>query len=325
MGIRIGHFAHKGATQWGVVREDAIFPLLQTYPTLRSLLEQPDLSAQVETAVSASSSIPLNDVHWLSPVTREAQIVCQGVNYAAHRQEGGYSAAKPSFNLIFSKASSSICGPIDDVIRPKHVQLLDYEIELGIVIGKPILQPTLITRDNLHDYVAGIVITNDISARDVQIPQEQWLKGKSYRTFCPVGPYLYLLEADEMASLDDLELKLWVNGNLRQSANTGQMLYKPAETLAELSGVMDLFPGDLLMTGTPSGVALKAPAPIVRKVAGLLLSQEQRMDTFIRRQLENSNYLQDGDVIRATIQSPSGHIDLGAQENKVVPGSSLRT
>jgi 2-keto-4-pentenoate hydratase/2-oxohepta-3-ene-1,7-dioic acid hydratase in catechol pathway len=321
MGVRIGRFEHKHIVHWGVVGQHAVWPLSGTYPTLRALLTAESRAVQLGQAALAQEGIPLSEVRWLSPVDHGAQVVCQGVNYAGHRREGGYAPEKPSFNTIFTKASSAICGPNDDVIRPPHVRLLDYEVELGVVISKAITEQVNITPENLCQYVAGIVITNDISARDVQIPQGQWIKGKSYRTFCPVGPYLYLLDDGEGDVIDDLELKLWVNGDLRQSASTSQLLFKPAETLAELSGVMDLFPGDLLMTGTPSGVALKMPQPLIKKLTSLLVSEDKQMDMFVRRQLQIPAYLQDGDLIRAIIRSPSGHVDLGVQENRVVRAS----
>jgi 2-keto-4-pentenoate hydratase/2-oxohepta-3-ene-1,7-dioic acid hydratase in catechol pathway len=314
MGICIGRCEWQGTILWGVVQESTLFPLSAAYPTLRALLNATDLAAQLEVAVDARSGLNPGAIRWLSPVTRDAQVRCQGVNYAGHRQEGGLPPEKPAFNTIFTKASSAICGPSDNVIRPPHVRLLDYEVELGIVIGKEITGPVTITAENLHEYVAGIVITDDVSARDVQIPQGQWTKGKSYRTFCPVGPYLYLLDDDEAAEIDNLELNLWVNGELRQSANTSQMLYRPAETLTELSGVMDLFPGDLLMTGTPSGVALN--------LSGLDQGAELQTQTFVEHQLRIPKYLQDGDVIRVAICSPSGEIDLGVQENRVVKASA---
>ena len=100
--------------------------------------------------------------------------------------------------MIFSKADSSLCGAYTEIIRPAHVQLLDYEIELGLVIGTEITEPVEVTDENLHQFVAGLVIFNDVSARDVQLLQGQWLKGKSYRTFGPTGPYFYLLDQDEM-------------------------------------------------------------------------------------------------------------------------------
>src|SRR5699024_11175908 len=120
-----------------------------------------------------------------SPVTKPSTITCQGANYSSHRQESGMTAERPEFNLIFGKAESSLCGYDADVIRPKGVKLLDYEIELGLVIKNEINQPVEVTEENLHQYVAGFVIMNDISARDVQLPEGQWLRGKSYRTFAP--------------------------------------------------------------------------------------------------------------------------------------------
>jgi 2-keto-4-pentenoate hydratase/2-oxohepta-3-ene-1,7-dioic acid hydratase in catechol pathway len=195
-----------------------------------------------------------------------------------------------------------------------------YQLALGLVSGRPNTGPIDVTPENLHEYVAGVTITDDISARNIQIPQEQWDKGKSYRTFCPTGPYLYLLEVHDVPLLDALELRLWVNGELRQSACTADMLYKPAETLQELSGVMDLDPGDLILTGTPAGVAIAPPPCVVQKATALVLSPEQRSDLFIAGQLKNHRYLKEGDLIRASISSSDGRIDLGTQLNPVKKG-----
>ena len=315
MGILTARFEHEGHILWGVVQGQAVVPV-GAYASTRAFLERgrPELGHAERTA------IPLSEVRLLSPVTRPARLVAQGVNYADHRTEGGYGAAKPSYNMIFMKADSSLCGPQDAVICPPHVRLLDYEIELGLVIGRPITGPVEVTPENLHEYVAGVTITNDISARDIQIPQEQWDKGKSYRTFCPTGPYLYLLEAEDVPLLDALELRLWVNGELRQSASTADMLYKPAETLHELSGLMDLDPGDVILTGTPAGVAIAPPPKFVQKATALVLSPERRSELFINGQLNNHRYLKDGDLIRASIASSDGQIDLGMQLNLIQKG-----
>jgi len=135
------------------------------------------------------------------------------------------------------------CSTADsDVIRPRGVRFLDYEIELGLVLRREITSPTAVTDANLHDFVAGPVIVNDYSARDVQIPQTQFYKGKSFRTFGPVGPYLCMLGAGDMGALKDFRLTLTVNGEVRQSDSTRNLVYGPAETLTELSGVHDLHP-----------------------------------------------------------------------------------
>jgi len=271
-------------------------------------------------ASNTVSGLPINELQILSPITRPAQIVCQGLNYADHRSEAGTSQ-KATFNLFFTKAESTLCGPYDNVIRPDHVRLLDYEIELGLVIGKPITHSIEVTEANLLEYVAGLVITNDISARDVQIPQDQYYKGKSYRTFCPTGPYLYILEREDIPDIFNLDIKLWVNDKLRQSANTEQLIFKPAETLTELSGLMDLSPGDLVMTGTPGGVAIQLSGELIQK---MLKSQDQKTEILIDDQKDNPLYLKDGDTIRCEIKSPNGLIDLGVQENLVVGSKSNR-
>ena len=315
MGTLTARFEHEGRTLWGVVHGREVVPVGE-YAGTRDFLERgrPGIGSP------EGHGIPLADVRLLSPVTRPARLIAQGVNYADHRKEGGYGAAKPPYNMIFTKADSSLCGPQDAVVCPPHVELLDYEIELGLVVGRSITGPVEVTPENLHQYVAGLTITDDVSARDVQIPQEQWDKGKSYRTFCPTGPYLYLLDAEDVPLLDDLELRLWVNGELRQSASTADMLYKPAETLRELSGIMDLDPGDLILTGTPAGVAITPPPKVVQKATALVLTPGRRSELFVKGQLENPRYLKSGDLIRASIYSNDGRVDLGAQLNTVVQG-----
>lgn len=315
MGTLTARFEHQGRILWGVVKGDKVIPVGE-YASTREFLEKGRETAQK----ANGNGLSLVEVRLQSPVTQPARVVAQGVNYADHRKEGGYDAAKPSFNMIFMKADSSICGPHDEVICPPHVKLLDYEIELGLVIGQEMRQPVEVTLENLHQYVAGFTIANDVSARDIQIPQEQWDKGKSYRTFCPTGPYLYLLDAGEAALLNILELRLWVNGELRQKASTANMLYKPAETLRELSALMDLDPGDLILTGTPAGVAITPPSKAMQKLAHLLFTPEKRAELFVKNQMKNPQYLKSGDLIRSQIYSSDGRIDLGAQLNTVQGG-----
>jgi 2-keto-4-pentenoate hydratase/2-oxohepta-3-ene-1,7-dioic acid hydratase in catechol pathway len=160
---------------------------------------------------------------------------------------------------------------------------------------------------------------DDVSARDVQLPEGQWLKGKSYRTFGPTGPYFYLLDQDEVPLIHDLELNLWVNDELRQSANTNQLLFKPAETLTELSETMDLSKGDLIITGTTGGVALNLSKEVMNQISSLATPGQEKLDLLVESQLKIDKYLKDGDVIRCTIKSSNGKIDLGEQVNKVVP------
>ena len=140
--------------------------------------------------------------------------------------------------------------------RPAHVSLLDYEIELALVFRRAIQSPVSVTRETLQHYVVAACIANDVSARDVQLPQMQFFKGKSYRTFCPLGPWLTVLEPSEFALLDNLDLELRVNRGVRQNDTTANLVFKPWETISELSTFANVAPGDVLLTGTPSGCAL---------------------------------------------------------------------
>ncbi|RUS46227.1 fumarylacetoacetate hydrolase family protein [Cohnella sp. AR92] len=314
MGLHIARFTENGNVLWGVQKGDRLLAVEGSYPTLAHFLRSGTQVAREVWQSGAGRAVNIEDVELLSPVTRPARIICQGANYGDHRAESGLEAARPPFNMIFSKADSSLAGPYSDVICPPHMKLLDYEIELGLVIGREIRKPTSIMDANLHEYVAGLVLTNDISARDVQLPQGQWLKGKSYRTFCPTGPYLYLLDAEDVPRIHDLELRLTVNGEIRQHAHTSQLLFKPDETLTELSEIMDLSPGDLILTGTCGGVAMKLGSTAMDRMMGTA-SAEEKYRLFVESQRSVDRYLRTGDIIRSEIHSSDGRIQLGTQIN----------
>ncbi|HJQ84389.1 MAG TPA: fumarylacetoacetate hydrolase family protein [Candidatus Binatia bacterium] len=314
MAFNVVRYRHAGRVGWGVVRAGTITPLADEFPTTGDLIRHVST-----TAPSTMSSVSARDIAILSPITRNQQFVCLGANYRQHMIESGMDPDVKSFNMVFTKAPSCIVPADSDVVRPRGVRFLDYEIELGLVIRRDITASTVVTDADLHEFIAGAVIVNDYSARDVQIPQMQFYKGKSFRTFGPVGPYLCLLEAGDMAALKDLNLTLTVNGAVRQKDSTRNLVYGPAETLTELSGVHDLHPGDLLSTGTPAGCALSIPSPAMQRIAALL-PERMRWEAFMRVQAKRSGYLNPGDVVEASIRSDDGAIDLGVQRNVVVEG-----
>ncbi|MBF5014538.1 fumarylacetoacetate hydrolase family protein [Burkholderia pseudomultivorans] len=314
MALHVLHYRHQGRAQWGVVRNRRITPIPDDYPTTGEFVRAHQID---ELAALGGETIPESDVEWLSPVTRNQRFVCQGANYRQHMIESGMNPDAKSFNMIFTKASSCIVAADSDVIRPQHVQFLDYEIELGLVLRRDITSRQAITDQNLHEYVAGLVIVNDYSARDIQIPQMQFYKGKSYRTFGPVGPYLCLLDASDIPRLGALTLTLSVNGEVRQSDSTGNLVYGPAETITELSGVQDLSAGDLLATGTPSGCALSIPSPAKQRIAALL-PEQLKWRMFEKVQAERPQYLKAGDLVESRIGNSDGTIDLGVQRNRIV-------
>lgn len=318
MGLSVVRFEREGNVNWGVVKNRQIYVLKGEYNTLACFLNSGTDEAKFVYETEIAAILSFDHVRILSPVTEPARVVCQGANYASHRQEAGLEVARPSYNLIFTKADSSLCGAYDDIVRPSHVQLLDYEVELGLVIGKEISGAVEVTTENLHEFVAAFVIVNDVSARDVQLPQGQWLKGKSYRSFGPTGPILYLLDKEDAPKVHDLDVKLWVNDELRQNANTGQLLYKPEETLIELSQTMNLSVGDLVVTGTPGGVALHLSKEVMDQIMNPFFPGDKKMALLLESQQKLPNYLKDGDVIRCEISSPDGSIYLGKQVSRVV-------
>jgi 2-keto-4-pentenoate hydratase/2-oxohepta-3-ene-1,7-dioic acid hydratase in catechol pathway len=219
--------------------------------------------------------------------------------------------------MIFTKAQSCIVAADSDLIKPRQVRFLDYEIELGLVLRREITGKVAVSDANLHEFIAGVVIVNDYSARDIQIPQMQFYKGKSFRTFGPVGPYLCLLEAADMRYLKELQLRLTVNGQVRQSDSTANLVHGPAATLSELSGVQDFAAGDLIATGTPAGCALSVPSPAKQRIAAFL-PERIKWQAFLKTQARRSQYLKAGDVVESSIRSADGVIDLGVQRNRVV-------
>jgi len=314
MALDVIRFNHEGRTQWGVLERGRIRIVPGEFATTADFLRANSMESLGRLG---PASLDESAVQLLSPITRNQQVICQGANYRSHMLESGLDPNEKTFNMIFRKASSSIVGATNDVVRPAHVRLLDYEVELGLVLGADVTSAKIFTDANLHEVIAGIVIVNDYSARDVQIPETQFYKGKSYRTFAPVGPRLCLLAKEDLPRLGNLRMRLMVNGQIRQDASTAELVFGPAETLTELSSVQDLFTGDLIATGTPAGCALRVPPKIVQK-AGALLSDRARYRIFVEGQAKRSAYLKPGDVVEATIWSDDGLVNLGTQRNRIV-------
>jgi 2-keto-4-pentenoate hydratase/2-oxohepta-3-ene-1,7-dioic acid hydratase in catechol pathway len=254
--------------------------------------------------------VPAERLSLLSPVTTPCRVVAQAVNYRSHAQDAGAGDDPPP--VFFRKSSASVSAPTGDVIRPAHVRLLDYELEVGLVIGHQLPVGAAVTDANLPGYVAAVVMCNDFSARDVQLEKGQFYESKSYPTFTPTGPRLVLLDADEFGRLAGLRLRLWVNGELRQDATVADMITQPAAALSALAGFQPLDPGDLLLTGTPGGTALQAPPAVIEKL-GDLLPTPLKWRVFFSRQERNPAYLKARDVVTASIGTNDGALDLGAQ------------
>lgn len=271
--------------------------------------------AAIDAAVAGQESdLPAGELQ--PPVTSPCRVVAQMTNFVSHIKDSGLDPETVPLTF-FRKTSHSISGPTADIIKPAHVRFLDYEAEIGLVIGKDIPVGTAISPDNVADHVAALVVTNDVSARDLQLPKTQFFESKSYPTFTPTGPRLVVLEPGDWERFEDLRLELRVNGEIRQSALVGDdMLFKPLQALQGLARFQPLGAGDLVLTGTPGGTALKAP-PKPIELIGALLPPAARWKAFFKAQAKNDNYLADGDLVEVRIRTEDGRLDLGRQRTTV--------
>jgi 2-keto-4-pentenoate hydratase/2-oxohepta-3-ene-1,7-dioic acid hydratase in catechol pathway len=230
------------------------------------------------TGARVDAALPLAEVGLLAPIPRPGKIICIGQNYLEHAKESAASA--PPFPIVFAKYSNAVIAHGESIVIPRCVAKPDYEGELGVVIGK---RGRYIPEGEALDYVAGYLPVNDVSARDWQNRTSQWMMGKTVDTFCPMGPAL--VTADEVRDPQDLRLRTVVSGEVLQEGWTGNMIFTVAHLIADLSQVMTLEPGDVIATGTPSGVGFARVPP---------------------------RWLRPGDVVRVEIDG------VGALENPVV-------
>ncbi len=206
----------------------------------------------------------IEDVDLAAPILRPRKnVVCLGLNYADHvaegsRARGGPPRPLPEWPVFFTKPPTAVAGPYDDIVYPKATGRLDYEVELAFVVGR---EGKYISERDAYDYIAGYTVFNDVSARDLQRRHMQWYKGKSCDTFAPMGPYL--VTADEIGDPMDLDMWLKVNGETRQSSNTGNMIFSVSKILSILSEGITMEVGDIVATGTPSGVGSAHPSGLL--------------------------------------------------------------
>ena len=300
------------ADAWWVKTPNGAARIDTTATTTAQLLA--DRSA-IDAALTAAV-VPVDTLDLVSPVTTPCRVIAQMTNFESHVRDSGMDPKTVPLTF-FRKSSASISGPFDDIVKPGHVRFLDYEVEIGLVIGRDIPVGTHLSENDLADAIAGLVITNDVSARDIQLPQTQFYEAKSYPTFTPVGPELVLVDGDDLKRFGDLRLTLSVNGSQRQNATVeGDMLYRPLQALQSLTRFQDLAAGDLILTGTPAGTALRAPAKPI-EIIGNLLPPAVKWKAFFKRQASNTKYLSDGDIVEATVSTDDGAIDLGAQRMRV--------
>lgn len=206
-------------------------------------------------AVRDGDAVAERDAALLAPPIRPGKLLAIGLNYRDHARETKIEA--PTAPLLFGKFPSSVTGPADDVrVTTAMTSKCDYEVELAAVIGRPARD---VTEADALSHVGAYAVANDLSSRDVQFAEPQWIRSKSFDGFCPLGPWL--TTADEVADPQALGIRAWVNDEVRQDSSTAQMLFGVAELISYLSQGITLETGDVILTGTPAGVALGMPEP----------------------------------------------------------------
>jgi len=258
------------APEPGVLDGDQIMPLSGAgFPTMLSIV---GAGAEALDRVRGESgvAVALSDVKLLAPIPRPPKIICVGLNYRDHAIESNMQI--PIVPTIFCKFPTAITAPGDPIVLPKNSKQPDYEAEFAFVIGKG---GRHIVAENWQQHVFGYMNLNDVSARDFQMATTQWMMGKTFDTFCPIGPYL--VTADEIADPHALDISMTINGEVLQSSNTVHLIFRIPDLIAHLSSVFTLEPGDVVSTGTPAGVGLarkpprwlKAGDDVVVRVQGL--------------------------------------------------------
>ncbi len=244
----------------------------------KTLKKTEQMLKNADNSVIKKVSIPLSEISLLPPIPFPPKIICLGLNYFDHAAET--KSAIPNEPIIFLKPHTAITGPNQEIIKPQFVKELDYEGELCIVMGKTAKN---ISVKDAKKHVFGYTIFNDVSARDYQFKDGQWTRGKSFDTFAPTGPCI--TTENQLKNTDDLEIRTWVNGELRQNGTTRNMVFKVGEILHHLSRVMTLEPCDIIATGTPAGVGFA---------------------------MKPQRFLKHGDIVRIKIEG------IGTLENSIV-------
>ena len=247
--MKLATFCHAGATRVGRVENDIIIDLQGSgLPVEMSALLA--VADGVERAREATGpALPLVDAELCAPVLRPPKILAIGLNYADHIEETGLET--PGFPMFFNKQSTAANAPYAPIHLPRVSDKLDYEGEMGFIIGRRCRH---VPRERAHEVIAGYVVCNDVSVRDWQFWAQTFTLGKSFDTHSPFGPWL--VTTDEIDDPHDLDLKTWVNGELRQDSNTRHLVFDCFEQIETLTKAFTLEPGDLIVTGTPSGVGI---------------------------------------------------------------------
>lgn len=276
--MKLAHYFREGRIRIGLVKEGKVIDLadslskagINDLATIDDVLSQGklDILRQSENNLNSASPIPLSSVRLASPILRPQKIYCAAINYASHSKE--QDVKPPSEPYFFTKFANAIIGQGDPILVPRISKKVDWEVELAVVIGK---KGKYIPREKAMEYVAGYTISNDVSYRDLQLPEgyplkmsplgQNWIKGKGLDNALPLGPWL--VTTDEITNIYEKRISLSVNGSIKQDERIGEMVFKVDQLVEYISNGITLMPGDVISTGTPMGVAAFTGAPFLKE------------------------------------------------------------
>ena len=256
--MQLIRFGEPGKERPGLLKGDRIVDLRDHFPAIPDIGEAFFADGWLEKASGVAAPGREMAIRLGPPVSRPSKIICLGKNYLEHAREGGFDA--PPAPLLFVKAPSSITGPADPILLPETSGQVDWEVELAVVIGKA---GKRIDRREAFHYIAGFTVMNDVSGREAQFGDGQWFRGKSFDTFAPMGPAI--VTPDEIPDIGNLRLETRVDGRVMQAGSTRDLIFDIPSILAYISRDITLWPGDVISTGTPSGVGIFRDPPISLK------------------------------------------------------------
>jgi 2-keto-4-pentenoate hydratase/2-oxohepta-3-ene-1,7-dioic acid hydratase in catechol pathway len=253
--MRLIRFGPRGEEKPGLWKDGRIVDLRRHFPEIPDIGEEFFRAGWLEKAARLQDPGSAREVRLGCPIARPSKIICLGINYAAHGGEGGFKP--PERPILFAKTPNALNGPFDPIVLPRSSGQVDWEVELAAVIGR---EGKRIRRADAMDFIAGFAVMNDVSGREAQFADPQWFRGKSFDTFAPLGPAL--VTVDEAGEAGNLGLEALVNGVVMQSDRTRHLIFSVPAILEFISEDITLLPGDVIATGTPSGVGFFRKPPV---------------------------------------------------------------
>ncbi len=276
--MRLIRFGPRGEERPGLLNGERIVDLREVFPEIPDIGEEFFRDGWVEKVAGVDAPGVMMDVRLGCPIQRPSKIICLGKNYAEHAKEGGFDA--PEHPLLFCKTPNTLNGPRDPIVLPRSSGKVDWEVELAVIVGR---EGKRIRAEEAFDFIAGFTVMNDVSGREAQFGDSQWFRGKSFDTFAPMGPAI--VTPDEIGDVQNLRLSTRVDGVVMQDGTTADMMFPIPAILENISEEITLLPGDVISTGTPSGVGIFMDPPMVLQPGSVVECRVEKIGAIVNEVL----------------------------------------